>query len=196
MLRIGFVLLALLVATAGVPAQAADAGMAGPADTTLLIIRHGEKPAHGRGLDAAGRLRAQAYVPWFSQLSLAGRHAAPSALYASADTRNSARERLTLAPLALALGEPIQLRFGEDQVQALAAHLRANPVSGGTVLICWHHGRMPKLLRALGADPAELLPQGRWPDAVFDWLIVLRYDADGRLVQQQRMRIPVDVPAE
>jgi hypothetical protein len=48
---------------------------------------------------------------------------------------------------------------------------------------------MPALLRALGADPAALLPQGVWPEGVFDWVIELRYDGAGRLRPGQCQRI-------
>lgn len=196
MRRTTLVFLALLAMSPWAFARSHAVAATGPADMTVLIIRHGEKPRHGRGLDAAGEARAQAYAQWFPHLVLAGGSAVPTMLYASADTRTSARERLTLAPLAHVLDEPVHQRFDEDQTRALAAHVRRHARPGGVVLICWHHERIAKLLRAFAADPASLLPDGRWPDDEFDWLIVLRYDADGRLVQQQRMRIPVDVPAE
>jgi hypothetical protein len=54
-------------------------------------------------------------------------------------------------------------------------------------LICWHHGTIPQLLRALGADPKRLLPNGKWPDDVFGWLIQLRYDENGHLFESKRI---------
>jgi hypothetical protein len=41
--------------------------------------------------------------------------------------------------------------------------------------------------RALGADPESLLPNGRWPGDVFDWLIELRYDENGDLFESKRI---------
>lgn len=41
------------------------------------------------------------------------------------------------------------------------------------------------MLRALGADPKKLLPDAKWPDDVYGWLIELRYDANGRLFASQ-----------
>jgi hypothetical protein len=53
--------------------------------------------------------------------------------------------------------------------------------SGETVLICWHHGTIPDLLKAFGAKPQKLwFLGGEWPDDVFGWLIVLRYDQNGK----------------
>ena len=57
-------------------------------------------------------------------------------------------------------------------------------------LIAWHHGKLAKLLADLGADTTTLLPDGDWPDNVYDWLIVLRYDADGRLSEAKRIVEP------
>ena len=60
----------------------------------------------------------------------------------------------------------------------MARELQASP-HGTNILICWHHEQIPDLLRALGADPAVLLPEGRWPGHVYGWVIELRYDGEG-----------------
>ena len=33
----------------------------------------------------------------------------------------------------------------------------------------------------------QILPQGKWPDEEFDWLIQLRYDENGHLLNSQRI---------
>ncbi|MCG2991082.1 hypothetical protein, partial [Escherichia coli] len=76
----------------------------GLADATIAIIRHGEKPDSGTGLSPAGEKRAQAYSAYFQHLTLDGRPFRPDTLIATADSKNSARERLTLEPLSQALG--------------------------------------------------------------------------------------------
>jgi hypothetical protein len=38
-----------------------------------------------------------------------------------------------------------------------------------------------KLLAALGADPLHLLPNGKWPEDVFGWVLLLEYDENGHL---------------
>ena len=41
---------------------------------------------------------------------------------------------------------------------------------------------MPQIIEALGGDHHALLPDGYWPDNVFDSVVVLRYDNDGKFV--------------
>ena len=43
------------------------------------------------------------------------------------------------------------------------------------------------MLRALGADPKQVIPNGKWPEDVFGWLIQLRYDSDGHLIDAKRI---------
>jgi hypothetical protein len=82
----------------------------------------------------------------------------------------------------------IDTRFGNDQSVELAADLRANQ-QGKVILICWRHPYIPALLSALGANPKSFLPKGKWPGAVFDWVIMLSYDQDGRLIPERTRRI-------
>lgn len=183
----------LVMAWLAAPVIAAESGLA---DATVIVIRHGEKPAHGAGLSPQGQARAAAYAREFAPLSLDGQTWQPQHLLASRDSRHSRRETLTLAPLSQTLGLAEDDRFAEGAESALAAELRAHP-GGQQILICWHHGAMPQLLTALGADPASVLPAGRWPAAVFDWMIVLRYDAAGHLLPGRSGRrvvavLPVD----
>jgi hypothetical protein len=100
---------------------------------------------------------------------------------ATADSRESVRPRLTLAPLSNAIGIQIQQPFDDDAVKDLARWLEEGK-SGRTILIAWHHGKLSKLLERLGANPSDMLPEGRWPEDVYDWVVVLRYDHDGELM--------------
>lgn len=176
-------LLLALIATAPVQARTHD----GLADATVLIIRHAEKPPHGRGLDARGVQRAQLYVDYFEHLRVDGHTLRPTRLIATADTAHSERPRLTLTPLAMAMHLPLDTRWRNDQVHVLVHALQAGPPQH-VVLICWHHGRIPALLRAFGQTPAALLPHGRWPQQRFDWLLLLRFDAHGRLLASESRR--------
>ena len=158
------------------------------AQAVLLIIRHAGKPASGAGLSPAGRQRAAAYVDYFQHCRLEARPLHLDRLIAAADTAESRRSRLTLEPLSEACGLPIDTRFKDEEVKRLAHALRAQP-GGRNILICWHHEEIPALLRALGADPDWLLPKGKWPAAVYDWVIQLQYDGRGYLIPGTARRI-------
>ena len=160
----------------------------GPKDAVVLLIRHAEKPDTGSGLSPFGEQRAQAYARYFREFTVDTKPLRLDAIFAAADSAESQRPRLTVGPLAKALELPINARYGNDQVAELADELRATQ-QGRRVLICWRHGEIPELLRALGADPRDLLPDGKWPGPVFDWLIQLSYDHDGRLIPAGTRRI-------
>jgi hypothetical protein len=170
---------------ATVPVFAKDSP--GLADTIVLIIRHAEKPASGDGLTPVGEARAEAYVQYFQNYKVNGTPFRVDHLFAAADSKGSKRPRLTLTPLSQAMGLVIDQRFTDKQFQELANELRATP-QGKHIVICWHHGEIPGLLRALGAAPEQLLPKGKWPDEVFGWVIQLRYDGEGQLVEAKRIK--------
>ena len=95
---------------------------------------------------------------------------------------------MTVEPFAKAAKLQIDTRFGNNQSAELAADMRATE-QGKRILISWRHTDIPDLLRALGAKPKSLLPGGKWPDAVYDWVILLSYDQDGRLIPASTRQI-------
>ena len=157
-------------------------------NAAVLIIRHAEKPESGPTLSPVGQARAKASVAYFKNFVVDGKAMRPESLFAAADSAASHRPRLTIEPLGKALGLKIDGRFNEKLSDDLVRALRTRP-HGRCILIAWRHGGIPNLLSALGADPAMLLPEGKWPDAVFGWVIVLRFDHEGRLIPSETKRI-------
>lgn len=176
----------LLLTLASLPGESEPSAMQ---DAIVLVIRHAEKPDKGPELNAAGVARARAYVEYFRNYRVDGQPMRPDYLLAAADSKASQRPYLTLEPTAKMLGLVIDSRFNTDQSRQLAAALSAKP-HGKLIVICWHHGDIPALLQALGASPGKLLPKGKWPDSVFDWVIQLRYDANGRPAGATRITEP------
>lgn len=162
------------------------ADSSGLQNTTILIIRHAEKPASGNSLTPAGEKRAAAYVRYFKNFTVDSQLFKPDYLIAATNSPNSHRPFLTISPLGKALGLPIDQKFNAKEFQKLADYLRAKP-HGKTILICWHHGDIPQLTEALGANSKELFTTGKWPDDVFCWVIQLRYDANGKLIEAKRI---------
>ena len=155
-------------------------------NAVVLIIRHGEKPNKGQDLSKAGKERAQAYVKYFENYTVGPQPFKPDYLFAAADSKDSQRPRLTLEPFSKAAGLKIDARFECTKNQGLVDAIKKKP-AGKQYLICWHHTEIPHLLSALGADAGTLLPDGKWPDAVFGWVIQLRYDSDGHVLDAKRI---------
>jgi hypothetical protein len=157
-----------------------------PKNAVILIIRHAEEPAHGRGLSSVGDARAKAYVNYFKTFTVGGQPLKLNYLFATKDSSKSHRPRLTIEPIGKDLGLTVDSRFDNAHFLDLVHDIQSLP-RDTQILICWHHGTIPNLLRALGADPKRLLPKGKWPDDVYGWLIQLRYDASGHLVENKRV---------
>jgi broad specificity phosphatase PhoE len=157
----------------------------------IMIIRHAEKPLDGhpeRGVDidgvhahheltVRGWQRAGALVRFFAPLGGAeppALIARPRTLFATAVTPESPshRPKHTLVPLAEALGVPVDTGHlsGEEPAVARAALAAAQPV-----LICWRHGYIPALAKAI-AGAAAGVPES-WPDDRFDLVWVLEAQA-------------------
>ena len=160
----------------------------GPKNSVVLIIRHAEDPANGHGLSPRGKERAEAYENYFQNFTVDGKRREPEAVLVAADSKQSHRPRLTVEPFAKAAKLPIDNRFANKQPADLAAELRAN-YQGKVILICWHHGQIPAVLRALGAAPETLLPNGKWPRDVYDWVIMVGFDENGHVIPQSTRRI-------
>jgi hypothetical protein len=163
-----------------VSAHHADKDSRGMRDVTVLIIRHAEKPDQGNGLSPRGEQRAAAYASYFDPLQLDGSALMPQRLIATSDSKASMRPRLTLTPLAARLQLPIEQPWADDQVDDLAKELRKKN-EAPVVLIAWHHGHIVKLIEALGGDAKQLLGRKTWPGDVYNWVVVLHFDDQGRL---------------
>jgi hypothetical protein len=160
----------------------------GPKNAVVLIVRHAEDAGNGHGLSPRGEQRAEAYKNYFQNFTVDSKRREPNDVLVAADSKQSHRPRLTVEPFAKAAKLPIDSRFGNKQPTDLAAELRANH-QGKVILICWHHGQIPALLRALGAAPETLLPNGKWPKTVYDWVIMASFDENGRLIPESTRRI-------
>ncbi len=159
-----------------------------PKSATVLIIRHGEKPDSGPGLSVAGQARAQAFSAYFQNYLTQQGPVKFDYLFAAADTAESHRSRLTLEPLANALGLTIdsEARDHQEIVEDLQQDIEYN---GSTVLVCWHHGDILDFTRALGVNPEALPLEANWPSLwpaeVFGWVLELAFDESGRVVPSQ-----------
>jgi hypothetical protein len=170
-----FVCLALVIPgcqhSATSHAEAASASAQPPA--TILIIRHAEKPAPGDPtLSAEGYARAQLLLKAFAPV---GNLPTPQYIFAAAPSTHSNRSALTVIPLSDSLHLEVNQDFKDHDYAALAAELLSGKYAGKTVLVSWHHGKIPELATALGATP----PYNPWPEDQFDRIWRIDY-ANGK----------------
>jgi hypothetical protein len=162
-------IIALLLIGSGTPAFA---------DSTVVILRHGEKPAAGLGqLSCQGLNRALALPPL-----LLARYGTPTAIYAPNPALKKedkgasyayVRPLATVEPLAVRVGLPISLDWGMADIEPLASKLLEN--SEGTQIVAWEHHWAERLARRLlqtiGGNPEDV---PRWQNDDFDSLYVIR----------------------
>jgi hypothetical protein len=160
----------------------------GPKDAVVLIIRHAEDADSGDGISPLGQERAEEYKNYFLNFTADSKRREPTVIFAAKDSKKSHRPRLTVEPFAKAANLKIDTRFGNNDSNDLAADLRANQ-QGKVILICWRHPYIPPLLGALGANPETFLPNGKWPGVVYNWVILLSFDQDGRLIPSSSRRM-------
>jgi phosphohistidine phosphatase SixA len=152
-----------------------------PAPTTqpagphiVLIIRHAEKPDPNDAtpdinLSKRGFQRADALAK-----IIPDHFPKPDFLIATKQSKNSNRPVETITPLAAALHEKIEAEFKDDEFEQTAQEVLTDPkFAGKTILIAWHHGKIPELAKALGAKDVP----DKWNPNVFDRVWEITYDA-------------------
>jgi phosphohistidine phosphatase SixA len=156
----------------------------GPA--LVMLMRHGEdigeKSFH---LNKQGMERAQALPKLFGT-----RLPKPDVIIATHATKGSNRPIETVEPLSRALHVPIDNRYRDEDFAALAgALLNDERYAGKVILVCWHHGKIDNLAKALGVKNAP-----RWPDAQFDriWMFDFKMHGRPRFEEVHQQLLPGD----
>jgi hypothetical protein len=151
-------------------------------DSTIVILRHAEKPDLGLGQLTCQGLNRSLALPSV----LLSRYGQPTAIYVP----NPAilkkdkgvpyayvRPLATIEPLAIRSGLPIQVEFGMTQVDSLAEMLLKAP--HGTQVVAWEHhwgeALAKRLLVNLKGDPNEV---PKWEDTDFDSVYVIHIRDD------------------
>lgn len=90
----------------------------------------------------------------------------PNFIFATHQSKNSKRPIETATPTAIALGLPLNNEYKDkdkDIETMTHAILTEFGFGGKVVLICWHHGKIPNIARALGVSRPP-----KWDGKVFD----------------------------
>ena len=109
------------------------------------------------------------FIGSYQQIPLKGdtpRFATPAFIFATERSKHSKRPIETVTPLSTALAVPINDRFTDDDAdikKMTGAILNEAAYAGKILLICWHHGKIPDIAKALGiAKPPK------WDGKIFD----------------------------
>jgi len=138
----------------------------------IILMRHADKPEdpENEDLSEAGMARAEHLATYIPQT-----FGKPDYIIATAHSKHSNRPTETVKPLAAALGMKVQHDIGDDDFEELVNEIFSNPAyHGTTVVVCWHHGKLPAIAAMLGA-PAGSYPDP-WPEDAYNIILDLRYD--------------------
>ncbi|CAL5869046.1 uncharacterized protein PFLUO_LOCUS3274 [Penicillium psychrofluorescens] len=135
---------ALLLATATATAQ-----------STVYLIRHGEKPSSGDGLDSQGEERAQCLVNVFAANSSYN----IGHIMAETPQSDGSQQRPydTVLPLANSLGLTVDTSCQRDDSDCVQGVIDSY-TGAGNILICWEHSALTDIVTALGDDDAPTYP--------------------------------------
>lgn len=156
-----------------------------PAVETIIMVRHGEKPAQGLGqLDCQGLNRALALPGVIERMF--GR---PVAIFAPNPSVQKiddgvaydyVRPLATIEPTAIAAGLPVDASIGLTDIDTLKSRLADPKFQSAFVLVGWEHIQIVQLARAMisdfGGDPNSV-PQ--WKGSDFDGIYVIRVTRSG-----------------
>lgn len=166
-----------VLADAGDDAPARDTDAPGTSHPArVILMRHAEKTGDPDDihLSDAGRARAEKLATYIPQTI-----GKVDAIFAAARSKRSIRSIETMEPLGAALGIPVQHDIEDDDVKDLARQLFEDPaLAGKTIVICWHHKKLPKLARMLGA-PDTLQESEDWSEDVYNVMLDFRYGPQG-----------------
>src|SRR5262249_17726064 len=160
----------------------------------VLLIRHAEKTNdEDIHLSPKGKKRAEAMPKLFRKSDdRPDPFPRPDFIFPAKQSTQSNRSVETVTPLAKELNLYLNAEYEDDAFAELAAELLSNPrYAGRTVLVCWHHGNLPKLAGKLKAADVP----DEWKDHVFDRVWVVAYTEQGKgkpLIKRHQELLPGD----
>jgi hypothetical protein len=179
----------VLLFVAALPSFAARKPQNSGADgETIVMVRHGEKPAGGLGqLNCRGLNRSLALPS-----VLIGRYGKPDFIYApnpsvKVDERNSqpaysyVRPLATIEPTAIRLGMPVNTQTGYDQINALEQELLQPAYAHALIFVAWEHIKLnefaEQMLQTYGVGPMQL---PKWTNDDYETIYVFHVVRSGK----------------
>jgi hypothetical protein len=177
-----------MLVCAGSLAASDEVAAAATVEETLVMIRHGEKPADGLGqLNCQGLNRSLALPK-----VLTAKFGKPDFLFAPNPRQQTddkghlydyIRPLATIEPTAIQLGLPVNTQFGFRDIHQLRQEITQTKYQGSLVFVAWEHLLLVNLAKDLvaqgGGDPSQV-PE--WGHDDFDSIYVVKLTrVDGRL---------------
>jgi hypothetical protein len=173
--RSALLLVLAIMALGSVPARAASDQV-----QTIVMVRHGEKPAAGLGqLSCQGLNRALA-LPRVIE----SKYGKPDFIFAPdpAKEKNDSgtkydyvRPLATIEPTAIYFGLPVNASIGFSRTDDLRAALLAPQYKNSLVVVAWEHKIIEALARKIVSDAGgDAASVPHWASADFDSIYVLR----------------------
>jgi hypothetical protein len=181
-LRIGLIAACLLV---NLPTAAPQSPQAG--GETIVLLRHGEKPAGGLGQLSCKGLNRSLTLPSL----LIGRYGKPDYIYASnpsvemndghiLPTYSYVRPLATIEPTAIRLGMPVNTQIGYDQIGKLQRELLQPEYARSLIFVVWEHIKLrefaQQMLKSYGTGSTEV-PD--WPNSDYETIYVFHVTRSG-----------------
>jgi phosphohistidine phosphatase SixA len=148
----------------------------------IMVMRHAEKPADPSdpNLTAAGKARAKRLATYIPE-----EFGKPDFIFAAAISTHSARPYQTVRPLSKREKVGIDAKIADNDYGVLAQRLLTKKkYAGKSIVVCWHHGNIPSLLRVLGAPKGQY--PNPWDHTVFDLILRLEFPDGNAKVRKVR----------
>jgi hypothetical protein len=146
------------------------------ASLKVVLIRHGEKN------DATGNLSCQGlHRAMMLPAVLNAKFARPTAIFAPSlnDHKETGHARMfqTITPFAVQDSIAIDTKYAVAKDSAVANAIMKKK---GVVVVCWEHGNIPAIAKALGVQTPNL----KWGNNDFDsiWIVTYSKDKNGNWV--------------
>ena len=147
---------------------------------TIVLIRHGEKPANDQGqLTFQGLNRALALpdvlIKKFGKADFIFAPGTRDTIKRDGNEYSYIRPLITIEPTAIRLGLPVNAKFGYDDIEGLQKELLSPAYKNSLIFVAWEHIKLnmmvKNMLKALGGHPDDV-PE--WNGKDFDGIYVLK----------------------
>ncbi|MGC0151616.1 hypothetical protein ACPRNU_04065 [Chromobacterium vaccinii] len=154
------------------------------ATETIVMIRHGEKPAQGLGQITCQGLNRALALPQV----LTSAFGTPDAIFAPDPSTQVSdpggnfyyvRPLATIEPTAISLGMPVNTGYGFTQTTDLASKLLSSDYADSTVFVAWEHKKIVTLAKQIFSDLKQSASIPSWSDSDYDSIYVITINGSG-----------------